>query len=71
MQDFVNVILGNNKESLAFFSSQDQKFSSMLRFNETKKISTKSKHTESKFRDKADLLGAVLLLGNAKNRSMF
>lgn len=57
MQDFLNVIVGNDKDSLVFFPARDQNFSSMLRFNEMeKKIPRKTKHIESNFRNKADIL---------------
>ena len=57
MQDFLNGIVGNTKDSLVFFPAQDQNFSSLLRFNEMeKKIPTKSKHIDSNFKNKADIL---------------
>lgn len=57
MQDFLNGIVGNTKDSLVFFPAQDQNCSSLLRFNEMeKKNPTKSKHIDSNFKNKADIL---------------
>lgn len=57
MQDFLKCSIGNTKDLLVFFPAQDQNFSSLLRFNEMKKkIPTKSKHIESNFKNKADIL---------------
>lgn len=37
MQELLNVVVGNNKESLVFFSTCNQNFSSMLKFNDGEK----------------------------------
>lgn len=66
---FWNVVVGNTKDLLVFFPAQDQNFSSPLRFNEMKKkIPTKSKHIESNFKNKADILSWMFSISSAKNR---